>query len=73
MPEWLTWIGHASAGFAAAFLAGAPGYTLAVGFYGGKEYKESDNLRNISRDNVLDFISPIVGGAGGLLVRGLVS
>lgn len=71
MPQWLTWLGHFGAGLALAFLLGQFGYGLAVGFYACKEYKESDELKHISNDNVFDFVAPVVGGAIGLVLHGL--
>jgi len=72
MPQWLTWLGHFGAGLVLAGLLGQFGFGAAVGFYGCKEYKESGQLKHISNDNVMDFIAPVVGGAVGMLLHGLL-
>lgn len=71
LPVWMSWIGHFSVGLGFAWGFGLPGGTFAVGFYTAKEYKESSELTNISRDNVMDLVSPILGAAIGLYLRSL--
>lgn len=69
LPTWVSWVAHGLISFGATLAFGSPGGYVVVGFYTGKEYKESDSLDNIRLDNVMDWVSPILGFCLASLLR----
>lgn len=70
-PTWQTWIGHGLAGLGGGLIDERLG-AFVVGFYTGKEFKESDNLKNVRLDNFMDWVCPLIGASVGIWLRRLL-
>ena len=69
----MTWAAHFLVGFGLGLLVGQYGAGWVAGMYGWKEYLESEKFKAIKLDNVMDFVSPLIGGLTGWWIRCLVS
>ena len=65
----MTWIGHGLVGLGLGLALDLYGAGFAAGMYGWKEYLESDCLKMIKRDNVMDWMCPVIGGLLGAWIR----